>query len=313
MALADVLLLLLSMLIHRSDALQLPWFVKTETFKKTLSFPQIKPHLDAHKEWVAQLREEGKCSITSGYRVDADGKPGGGGLMLFAAEDYAAAQALVLCDPLIANDCVDWQLNQWIADVGDISLVDGGAWYTNPPSATPPENKPPRASPPAMSAANDGGSRVVLEPDYRLAATLAGGAGLVTLGTPLGLGVLAGAPLGALAAFLASRTAAVRFVFDTEAFEVMTEAADGGAEPSGRENFAVGGRNRWAYSSIVEWAMYPSPDAPVLVYFRETQTRGEEGTPQGHLFPVLVNPEGLRAQLEQRVGSEKRTEAPPRL
>ena len=105
-----------------------PWFVKTETFKKTLSFPQIRPHLEAHKVWVAELRAGG-MSITSGYRVDADGRPGGGGLMLFAAADYSAAEQLVLDDPLIANDCVDWQLNQWVADVGDISLVDGGAWY----------------------------------------------------------------------------------------------------------------------------------------------------------------------------------------
>mmetsp|Transcript_10047 Transcript_10047/g.15903 ORF Transcript_10047/g.15903 Transcript_10047/m.15903 type:complete len:152 (+) Transcript_10047:179-634(+) len=105
-----------------------PWFCKTETFKTTLSFPQIKPHLEAHKVWVAELRESGTC-ITSGYRVDADGKPGGGGLMLFAAQDYAAAEGLVKQDPLIANECVDWQLNQWIADVGDIALVDGGAWY----------------------------------------------------------------------------------------------------------------------------------------------------------------------------------------
>ena len=44
--------------------------------------------------------------------VDAEGRPGGGGLMLFAAEDYAAAMEIVLCDPLIANDCVDCLLNE---------------------------------------------------------------------------------------------------------------------------------------------------------------------------------------------------------
>jgi hypothetical protein len=48
--------------------------------------------------------------ITSGYRVDAEGKPGGGGLMIFRAEHHAAAEELVLQDPLIANDCVDWQV-----------------------------------------------------------------------------------------------------------------------------------------------------------------------------------------------------------
>ena len=106
----------------------MPWFVKTEAFKASLTFPQIRPHLDAHKVWVDGLRKDGVL-VTSGYRVDAAGRPGGGGLMLFAAEDYAAAEALVLQDPLVANDCVDWQLNGGIADVGDIALTDGGAWY----------------------------------------------------------------------------------------------------------------------------------------------------------------------------------------
>ncbi len=103
------------------------WFVKTETFVKHKTFPEIRPHLEAHKEWVAALRADGDV-ITSGYRVDELGKPGGGGLMLFAAADHAAAEALVLKDPLVANGCVDWALNGWIADVGDIALVEGGAW-----------------------------------------------------------------------------------------------------------------------------------------------------------------------------------------
>ena len=92
-------------LLSCAEALQAPWFVKTETFKQSLSFPQIQPHLEAHKAWVAGLRAEGQ-PITSGYRVDAEGAPGGGGLMLFAAKDYAAAEKLVLCDPLVSNDCV---------------------------------------------------------------------------------------------------------------------------------------------------------------------------------------------------------------
>ena len=95
------------------------WFVKTETFCKP--FPQVKPHLEAHREWVAKLRANGHV-ITSGYRVDAEGKPGGGGMMFFAARDYDAAHALVQQDPLIANQCVDWRLNGWIAEVGDVEV-----------------------------------------------------------------------------------------------------------------------------------------------------------------------------------------------
>ena len=63
------------------------------------------------------------ATITSGYRLGADGKPGGGGLMMFRARDLAAAEALVLQDPLVANGCVDWQLNEWVAEVGDIAIL----------------------------------------------------------------------------------------------------------------------------------------------------------------------------------------------
>eukprot|EP00587_Corethron_hystrix_P008345 CAMPEP_0113298222 /NCGR_PEP_ID=MMETSP0010_2-20120614/759_1 /TAXON_ID=216773 ORGANISM="Corethron hystrix, Strain 308" /NCGR_SAMPLE_ID=MMETSP0010_2 /ASSEMBLY_ACC=CAM_ASM_000155 /LENGTH=322 /DNA_ID=CAMNT_0000151245 /DNA_START=52 /DNA_END=1020 /DNA_ORIENTATION=- /assembly_acc=CAM_ASM_000155 len=95
------------------------WFCKTEQFKRP--FPEIKPHLEAHKEWVASLRREGFC-ITSGYRVDSKGRPGGGGLMFLAAKTYDDALSLILQDPLVANDCVDWELNGWIGQVGDIQL-----------------------------------------------------------------------------------------------------------------------------------------------------------------------------------------------
>eukprot|EP00558_Chaetoceros_sp_UNC1202_P007496 CAMPEP_0197234808 /NCGR_PEP_ID=MMETSP1429-20130617/2457_1 /TAXON_ID=49237 /ORGANISM="Chaetoceros sp., Strain UNC1202" /LENGTH=226 /DNA_ID=CAMNT_0042693299 /DNA_START=15 /DNA_END=695 /DNA_ORIENTATION=- len=95
------------------------WYCKTETFKKT--FPFVKPHLEAHKSWVHDLRRQGVC-ITSGYRVDADGKPGGGGLMFLAAGSYVEALEVVLQDPLVANDCVDWELNGWIGQVGDVQM-----------------------------------------------------------------------------------------------------------------------------------------------------------------------------------------------
>ena len=104
------------------------WFVKTERFVSQKTFPEIRPHLEAHKEWVAGLRAEGR-QITSGYRVDEAGRPGGGGLMIFAASSHAAALELVQADPLVANGCVDYEVNGWVADVGDVALVDGGAWY----------------------------------------------------------------------------------------------------------------------------------------------------------------------------------------
>jgi len=97
------------------------WFIKTETFR--LQRPQLLAHLQAHHAWVAELRQQGVV-ISSGYLVDQAGRPGGGGLLLLAAEDYAAAEALVRQDPLIANGCVDWQLQGWIPAVGDLAVGD---------------------------------------------------------------------------------------------------------------------------------------------------------------------------------------------
>ena len=97
------------------------WFIKTETFR--LPRPQLLAHLQAHHAWVAELRQQGVV-MSSGYLVDQAGRPGGGGLLLLAADDYAAAEALVLQDPLIANGCVDWQLQGWIPAVGDLAVGD---------------------------------------------------------------------------------------------------------------------------------------------------------------------------------------------
>ena len=97
------------------------WFIKTETFR--LPRPQLLAHLQAHHAWVAELRQQG-VAMSSGYLVDQAGRPGGGGLLLLAAEDYAAAEALVRQDPLIANGCVDWQLQGWIPAVGDLAVGD---------------------------------------------------------------------------------------------------------------------------------------------------------------------------------------------
>mmetsp|Transcript_13326 Transcript_13326/g.19960 ORF Transcript_13326/g.19960 Transcript_13326/m.19960 type:complete len:153 (+) Transcript_13326:1-459(+) len=98
------------------------WFVKTEQFCKP--YPQVKPYLEAHREWVRSLREDNteQQIVVSGYRVDENNKPGGGGLMIFAAKDHDAAVAFVNEDPLIQHECVEYKLNRWIPETGDISL-----------------------------------------------------------------------------------------------------------------------------------------------------------------------------------------------
>jgi uncharacterized protein YciI len=89
----------------------MPWFIKTETFR--VPHEQARPHIHAHRAWVRRLQAEG-VAISSGYLVDAEGRPGGGGLLLLEATDHSAAEALVREDPMIRSGCVDWQLQGWI-------------------------------------------------------------------------------------------------------------------------------------------------------------------------------------------------------
>ena len=98
----------------------MPWFAKTERFKVPLEVRR--PHLEAHRRWVAALRQGG-TAIVSGYLVNEQGHPGGGGLLLFEAIDHPSAEALVQQDPLIAAGCVDWQLQGWVLVVGDLRQV----------------------------------------------------------------------------------------------------------------------------------------------------------------------------------------------
>jgi hypothetical protein len=114
--------------------------------------------------------------------------------------------------------------------------------------------------------------------------------------------------LSVLGLFLAFQTRRVRLLFDGEALEVKTVApksADQSALSDSGENWAVGGKNRWSYTSINKWFFLPSKRLPVLLYFRESQTPGstEAGRKgQLHLFPVIMNPAVLDSVMTQRVG-----------
>ena len=102
----------------------MPWFVKTETFR--LPHDRARPHLAAHRAWVEGLRAKG-VTISSGYLVDGEGRPGGGGLLLLQAADHASAEALVRQDPMITSGSVNWRLQGWIAAVGDLATDQNGA------------------------------------------------------------------------------------------------------------------------------------------------------------------------------------------
>tara|TARA_B100000700_G_scaffold45787_1_gene47971 strand:+ start:374 stop:700 length:327 start_codon:yes stop_codon:yes gene_type:complete len=94
----------------------MPIYIKTEKFKdKTLelSNSERKIFLLMHKEWVKNIRESGYY-IHSGYLINEKKIPGGGGLLIFEAKDYLSAQKIIEKDPMIKNDLVTWELQEWI-------------------------------------------------------------------------------------------------------------------------------------------------------------------------------------------------------
>ena len=97
------------------------WFIKHETFTPQtaeLSLDQRRPHLEAHRAWVEQQGAAGR-RIRSGFLVDEQQRPGGGGLLIFEAASYAEAFAWVQQDPMIQADLVRWTLQEWIPVSGD--------------------------------------------------------------------------------------------------------------------------------------------------------------------------------------------------
>lgn len=83
----------------------MPWFVKIESgVVNKRRFDQFIP---AHKAYVQALIDRGHRAKT-GYWAEY-----GGGMLLFEAESMTAAKAIVEADPLIQNDCVEYELHEW--------------------------------------------------------------------------------------------------------------------------------------------------------------------------------------------------------
>ena len=94
----------------------MPIFIKTEKFKdKTLelSHSERKKFLLMHKEWVRNINQSGQY-IHSGYLINEKKIPGGGGLLILEANDYLTAKEIIQDDPMIKNDLVIWELQEWI-------------------------------------------------------------------------------------------------------------------------------------------------------------------------------------------------------
>ncbi|KMZ61885.1 hypothetical protein ZOSMA_4G01740 [Zostera marina] len=134
---------------------------------------------------------------------------------------------------------------------------------------------------------------VVPAADYRIPLVLLGLCG----GFVYQDNLLVAAPFGLLGLLLLFQTTRVRFVFGEDALELKIGEE---LQESG-ENVFVGGENCWKYSTFVNWEFW-WPNFPILVYFKETQTKPEG---QVHFFPVIANGKQLYDVMVERAGSSK--------
>ena len=125
---------------------------------------------------------------------------------------------------------------------------------------------------------------MVIPGDYRIGATLLGVAAFLGFGCGLWTQFLVHGVLGGFLSFQASR---VRFRFSGSDLDVVfiepgpddAAAAAADTASSGDNKLQGGGANKWALSSITHWEFW-WPGFPVLVYYKEKQTRPEGAPPR---------------------------------
>ena len=99
----------------------MPWFIKKEVFTKSakkLSNERRKEYIKLHIAWADAMRAK-SIRIYSGYLIDRNRKPGGGGLLIFHAKSYEEAEKIVQNDPMISSGLVEWDLHEWNLIAGD--------------------------------------------------------------------------------------------------------------------------------------------------------------------------------------------------
>jgi len=166
------------------------------------------------------------------------------------------------------------------------------------PSWLPNFNKEKRAA--EVDAKLEAGEAIVVGPDYSAAGAILGSGVLLNTIHIAPLGV----PLSLLGAFLIFQTANVKFVFGDKDFYLKTGLGAEEELKASEENWVVGGENKWAYDSFVNWRFFPAKGGdfpfPILVYFKETQTPEDKwnegpgqldkkGGGQVHFFPCVVD------------------------
>lgn len=88
------------------------WFVKIE--RGIVDKPTFDQFVSSHIQYVKTLIAQGHCART-GYWRDSPG-----GMLLFKAESRSEAQAMVEQDPLIQNQCVEYDLHEWVIVGGEL-------------------------------------------------------------------------------------------------------------------------------------------------------------------------------------------------
>lgn len=83
----------------------MPWFVKIET--GLVNKAVFDHYVPAHRAYVKELISQGRQAKT-GYWAEY-----GGGMLLFQADSMDDAKAIVAADPLVQNQCVEYELHEW--------------------------------------------------------------------------------------------------------------------------------------------------------------------------------------------------------
>ena len=99
-------------------------YVKIENFIEQIIIQnpeKLKVSISQHKRWVKELSMKG-VKICSGYMVDDNKKPGGGGLLILEVNSYEEALKIIKKDPMIKSELVNWRLQEWIPVFGKLDI-----------------------------------------------------------------------------------------------------------------------------------------------------------------------------------------------
>jgi len=151
----------------------------------------------------------------------------------------------------------------------------------------------------ASSSSSESSETKVIPGDYRIGATLI--AISLFLGPVCHLWFPQCAIHAILGGFLSLQASRVRFRFSETDLDVVFiqpgesdgEAAKAETDSSGDNKLQGGGANKWSFESVQNWEFW-FPGFPVLVYYKENQTR-EEGQP--HFFPIIMDGKKLYEEM----------------